>query len=327
MLIGIVLSSFLDGESIVKEQKDIPFYGLTMVASAVCLVLGVTRFFPGSPGGAASAAIPASPVIPAATFSVAGASLVALGVVLAFVGPKVLGAAPADTLAARIAGGPTAEQEKSHEQMILGAASLAGALGLVLVARDLVLKPEFADQPGVIRFLHLFTYNYRRPWPDALDFTAIMIGFSAVASLGFALLAWRRWRKHVVMGLLAFGVVWAVWGLDVYLVKTSPHWGQHELIEAYYRARANDRETLVCYQMNWKGENFYTGNQAPVFVSTGAPFTAWLKKKREEGENVFFFVTEHNRIGGLKSEVGAKSYKEITDKVLNNKFGLVRAEF
>jgi hypothetical protein len=51
-----------------------------------------------------------------------------------------------------------------------------------------------------------------------------------------------------------------------------------------------------------------------------------MKKKREEGVKVMYFITEHGRLGGLKSEVGAKAYREITDKVLCNKFILVRAE-
>ena len=43
------------------------------------------------------------------------------------------------------------------------------ALLLVLVARDLVIKPEGADQPGAIRLLQLFTYNYRRAWPESRE--------------------------------------------------------------------------------------------------------------------------------------------------------------
>ena len=78
--------------------------------------------------------------------------------------------------------------------------------------------------------------------------------------------------------------------------------------------------------MNWKGENFYTGNHVPAFVSSGAAFTAWLKKQRELGQKSMYFITEHGRIGGLKGEVQAKSYREVTDKNLCNKFILVRAE-
>ena len=121
-------------------------------------------------------------------------------------------------------------------------------------------------------------------------------------------------------------MIWALWGVDVYMVKTSPHWGQHEVIEAYYKDRKGPEEQLVAYQMNWKGENFYTGNHIPAFVSSGAKFQTWLKEEKEKGVKVLYFVTEHSRTGGLRGEVNAKSYKEITDKVINNKFVLVRAE-
>ena len=61
-------------------------------------------------------------------------------------------------------------------------------------------------------------------------------------------------------------------------------------------------------------------------MSTGATFTTWLKKQREAGVKVLYLITEHGRLGGLKSEVAAKSYREVTDKTLCNKFVLVRAE-
>jgi len=112
----------------------------------------------------------------------------------------------------------------------------------------------------------------------------------------------------------------------VYMMKTAPHWGQHEVIAAYYADRASPDEMLVAYQMNWKGENFYTGNRVPAFVSTGSTFTTWLKQKREQGVKVMYFITEHGRIGGLKSEVAARAYREVTDKTLCNKFVLVRAD-
>jgi hypothetical protein len=140
------------------------------------------------------------------------------------------------------------------------------------------------------------------------------------------LLVVRAWRPRIVIALLSLSFLWAVWGLDVYMVKTAPHWGQREVMEAYYRHRKSPDEMLVAYQMNWKGENFYTGNRMATFVSTGQAFTSWLKSEKEQGKRVFFFVTEHGRISGLRSEVGAKKFTEVTDKLLNNKFILVRAE-
>ena len=79
--------------------------------------------------------------------------------------------------------------------------------------------------------------------------------------------------------------------------------------------------------MNWKGENFYTGNHLPAFVSTGAKFKRWLKTQRKAGTQVIYFLTEHGRLGTLKSELGAGfRARALTDKTLNNKFTLVRAE-
>jgi hypothetical protein len=218
------------------------------------------------------------------------------------------------------------DRRKTHENLMISGAAIAGALIVALVGRDLAIKPDNADQPGAIRLLHLFTYNYRRPWPETLDFGAALAAFAVVAVLLGVLFSVRRIQKHVIVALFAFGTAWALWGLDVYMVKTAPHWGQHEVIQAYYDSRKGPEEPLVAYQMNWKGENFYSGNHIPAFVSSGATFTSWLKTQREKGVHVMYFVTEHGRVGGLKGEVSGKSYREVTDKALCNKFVLVRAE-
>ncbi len=226
----------------------------------------------------------------------------------------------------------TAERERErekrslHESLMFGGAAVAGALALGLVARDLAGKPENSDQPGAIRLLQLFTYNYRRPWPDTLDFSTTLTVFGIAAVVLLLLFAVRAIRHHAVAAFTGFAVVFALWGIDDYMVKTAPHWGQHEVIEAYYANRAGADEPLIAYQMNWKGENFYTGNHVPAYVSSGSTFTTWVKQQKEHGTKVMYFVTEHSRVGGLKSETGARSYREVTDKALCNKFVLVRAE-
>ncbi|MCL2778707.1 MAG: glycosyltransferase family 39 protein [Polyangiaceae bacterium] len=218
------------------------------------------------------------------------------------------------------------ERTRTHESMMVAAAALVGALVVVLVGRDLFFKPDGSDQPGAIRLLQLFTYNYKRPWPEALDFSKSLKAFTVAGVLVYLTLAVEKIRAIGVRLLCGFALVWAIWGLDVYMVKLSPHWGQHEVIEAYYRNRQSPDEVLVAYQMNWKGENLYTGNRIPAFVSTGAAFQSWLKQQREKGTQVMYFITEHSRLTGLRNEVAAKSLKEITDKKLCNKFVLVRAE-
>jgi len=79
--------------------------------------------------------------------------------------------------------------------------------------------------------------------------------------------------------------------------------------------------------MNWKGENFYTGNHVPAFVSTGTKFKAWIAEQKKKGVKVMYFTTEHSRISSLKSKLGpVRDFKVLTPRELNNKFTLARAE-
>jgi len=317
MLIGVVLDDMIGRRSMADAQRKraLPAYLLGIAGGVALTVLGIARtqagsFFGAKPDGHLADPSPVMGIVLAA----AGVTMVAF-----FVWRFRCKTQPAEAL-------EPDDEPRAHGSRMLAAAGVMGALLLVLVARDLIIKPQSSDQPGAIRLLQLFTYNYRRPWPDSLDFSAALTGFGVVAVVLSLALAVRAVRRHAVAAMCAFAFVWGLWGLDVYMQKTAQHWGQHEVIAAYYANRASPDELLVAYQMNWKGENFYTGNHIPAFVSTGATFTSWLKRKREEGVKVMYFVTEHGRIGGLKSEVGAKSFREVTDKTLCNKFVLVRAE-
>jgi 4-amino-4-deoxy-L-arabinose transferase-like glycosyltransferase len=315
MLIGIVLDEmlgpapFFDDASATRSRM--PGYLLGFFAGITLLVYGVSRFLPGSFFG-----IKPDGHLPDPSVGVAIALAVAGAAAIYFVARRFR---PLDA---------ASEQEvpQAHVSRMLAAGAVGGALLLIVVGRDLVIKPEGADQPGAIRLLQLFTYNYRRAWPDSLDFAAPLAAFTAVGVVLALALAVRRVRRHAVVAICVFGFLWGVWGSDVYMQHTAQHWGQHEIIAAYYADRASPEEQLVAYQMNWKGENFYTGNHVPAFVSTGSTFTTWLKKQRESGVKVMYFITEHGRVGGLKNEVGAKVFKEVTDKTLCNKFILVRTE-
>jgi 4-amino-4-deoxy-L-arabinose transferase-like glycosyltransferase len=220
----------------------------------------------------------------------------------------------------------TAAFRKRFERAMLGAAAVAGAGLVAMVGRD--LAKDVDGQPSHIRLLHLFTYNYKRPWPPSLDFTKPLWAFTIAATVLTLALVIARHRKAVVAALVALGVAFAAWGIDVYFVKISPHWGQRETTLAYYRAATRMPGPLVAYQMNWKGENFYTGNHVPAFVSSGKKFTDWVAEERKKGTKTFYFVTEHGRAGSLSTELGAsKSFEKLTTPELDNKFVLVRADF
>ena len=215
---------------------------------------------------------------------------------------------------------------RRFERVLLGAAGVAGAFLVMAVGRDLSANLE--GQPNQIRLMHLVTYNYRRPWPPSLDFTPILASFTAVAALLCFALVVARHRRHVVAGLVALGVTFGVWGLDVYFMQISPHWGQRETTLAYYQAAREAPGPLVAYQMNWKGENFYTGNHVPAFVSSGKKFQDYILDEKKKGVRTFYFVTEHGRTGTLSNEIGpTKEFEKLTTAELDNKFVLVRARF
>ncbi len=207
----------------------------------------------------------------------------------------------------------------------LGVLALAAALLTLLVGRDLSTTIG-NDVPASARLFHLVSYNYKRIWPATLDFETLQWAFGVAAAVLVTLLA-TRLRAHAAALVLALGVLFASFTLFVYLPRLAPHYGQRELLLAYYAARHDADEPIVAYQMNWKGENFYTGNRLPTFVSSGAKFQTWLKKLQKRGGKVVFFVTEHGRVGTLKGELGRGArVATLTDKRLNNKFALVRVE-
>ena len=176
--------------------------------------------------------------------------------------------------------------------------------------------------------MHLFTYNYKRPWPKTLDFNGALSGFTLAAALACALMFWRWLRPHAAALLLGVSVWWAAWGVNAYFVKLGPHWGQRETILEYYRQRSGPDEPIVAYQMNWKGENFYTGNRIPAFVATGQKFKEWIAEQRKAGVKTIYFTTEHGRISSLKRELDNPAHLEVlTDEALNNKFMLARVIF
>jgi 4-amino-4-deoxy-L-arabinose transferase-like glycosyltransferase len=300
MLTGIVLEQALPKGA--ADARRIAVYVAAVGASALLLAYGALRVLGGSLFGAVP--VPESSPWLGAPCLLAGLALFVVAVLRSpFLEPE-----------------PT----RPLESALLACVGLAGAGALVLTARDL-FSPD--DPEGPLRLLHLMSYNYKRPWPDSLDFKGAIAATTLVFALASALFALVRLRAHGVALVVALGVWAAAWGVDVYLVRTAPHWGQRETILEYYERRSGPDELLVAFQMNWKGENFYTGNRIPAFVSTGAAFRKWLDEQRDAGTRVLFFTTEHSRESGLKSELGkVKRFEKLTSKALNNKFFLARVE-
>ena len=102
----------------------------------------------------------------------------------------------------------------------------------------------------------------------------------------------------------------------------TPHWTQQGLIDRYYAERKDANEPLIAWQMNWKGENFYTGNHVHVFVELdNKAINEWIGKNK--GKKVYFLL-EHTRLDRLKTLLGARKLDVLTSKRDCNKFLLAR---
>lgn len=193
---------------------------------------------------------------------------------------------------------------------------------VALVGRDLSWVTDARPQ-GYERLIHLFVYNYGRPWPEHFDYRPILTGFAVVATVVLLLAAARPLRGAATRAYLGVALAFTVWSLDVYMIDLSPHWGQRELVQRYYEERSSAEEPLVAWQMNWKGENFYSGNRVSVFVQLdNRELNDWLR--RNTGRTAFFLL-EHSRLGSLRSVLRDSAVEEVTDTHLCNKFILVRA--
>ena len=205
----------------------------------------------------------------------------------------------------------------------VGVALLLGACLVAFVGRDLSWATSARPQ-GNERLIHLFVYNYGRLWPEHLDYRAILTGFSVAAGLATAAAAFRYWRPVATRALLGVAVLFCAWGLNVYMVDLSDHWGFRDLAQRYYAARESADEPLVAWQMNWKGENFYTGNRVYVFAETdNKRIRAWLEKN--EGRKAYF-VLEHKRLESFRKLVPESEIHELSTKRDCNKFLLVELE-
>jgi 4-amino-4-deoxy-L-arabinose transferase-like glycosyltransferase len=299
---GLILDRAFSGLAFAGARRLALYLG-ALLSAALLMLYGASRLSAGtalgSVGGDGTLA-PAS--------HLAAAAFMGLGLALAW-------------LAARRLSRNTAEPEP-----MLGVLAVGAGLFSLLVARDLSTT-VLGDVPASARLLHLITYNYKRSWPASLDFQASHWAFGCVVALTCFALSSRKLRPHAVVLSCGVGVWFCVYTLMVYLPRVAPHFGQRELFLTYYRVRQNEQQPVVAYQMNWKGENFYTGNRLPAFVSSGSKFKAWLKAQHKLGTRVLFFVTEHGRIGTLKSELGpTHAVTPLTNKLQNDKFALVRVE-
>jgi 4-amino-4-deoxy-L-arabinose transferase-like glycosyltransferase len=314
ILIGGLLDRMLGEPSEAQRaqplMRKLPVASLALLAP-VPLVLGVAGLR-GDPRGMLPAGLPTSQqsvwVLQNAWPPWACGGLIALGLVC-------LGAAAFLDLRGR------GDLPARPDERALGAGLLAGALLCAFVGRD--LSWTTAKRPaGHERLIDLFVYNYERPWPAHIDYRPILSGFAVVAVVLVGLAALRALRPVLTHAIVGLAVAFTVFAVDVYMIDLTPHWSQRALIKRYYRERKSAKDPLVAWQMNWKGENFYSGNRVAVFVNlNNKEITNWLD---DNAGKTAYFLLEHSRLARFKTMVGKRKVHELTTVRDNNKFILVR---
>jgi hypothetical protein len=234
----------------------------------------------------------------------------------------------------------------SPKQIFIGALAVAAAIVSALVTRDLASRPD-SDIKGQERLIQLYTYRYDRIWPKDVFFSNAFVGFGVAMLALLLVLAARAYRRQAIVAITALAALVTVWTLDDYMMRIAPHWGQRPLFESYYRDRRSDKEPLVAFEMNWKGENFYSGGGVVEFgngMSQGSTnaervperMREWLTKLKAKTPAVYF-ITERSRVNKIEDQLkgilgapkaGAKGWGEIiTKEADDNKFCIVRVRF
>ncbi|MGZ3420924.1 MAG: ArnT family glycosyltransferase [Polyangiales bacterium] len=327
LLTGLFLDDALGDEPFGVKGKRLPWLAATIGGVALA-AYGLSRFVPGPFWGTIENNAPA----PAST--TVGLALALSGLVLAFAAHRLSGTTPA----------PEGEKDPVRSTMIATVA-LAAAFGTALATRDLASRPD-ADIKGQERLIQLYTYRYDRLWPKELSFTPALLGFGLLATILTLALVAKAWRRQAVVALAACAALFSAWTLDVYMMKVAPHWGQRKLFEAYYNDRRSKNEPIVAFEMNWKGENFYSGGRLIEFgngMGQGATagergsdrMRTWLTYMKPK-TGAIYFVTEFSRVGKIDDMLrqvlgappnGPKWTEQITTDTVTNKFVVVRARW
>ncbi|MBI5477817.1 MAG: glycosyltransferase family 39 protein [Deltaproteobacteria bacterium] len=208
----------------------------------------------------------------------------------------------------------------------------APLLGVLISGGFLVLTAAMIAQKP-IRLIWLYIYNYTRPFPD-LRFGPTVWLLAAVCAVPLLVLLVRPARRIGVWLAVAAAAAFTLWAIDGYMIQVAPHWGQKILIRQYYQLRAGPDERLIAWQMNWRGENFYTKGAIAgprperwtVFMSLDN--NQMLSYVKARPGRKFFFLLEHTRLATFKRILPTETAKQtlrIEDSRSNNKFLLASA--
>ncbi len=181
-----------------------------------------------------------------------------------------------------------------------------------VAARDLINDPQ--------NLVNLFTYKYDRDYPRevvARPFMGVIVGVGGAAMLFFFLV--KESKGKALAAFMLTAVVFGAWISHHHFNHLSPHWSQGHLFKTYYDEK-KDGEPIYAYQLNWRGETFYSRNTIQQIKEKGANERMRELVDRPGRE---FIITEQSRFQTLKGVLSPdkRDKLEIIDRS-SNKFYL-----
>ena len=166
---------------------------------------------------------------------------------------------------------------------------LLALMVLAVATRDLLNHPQ--------HLVSLFTYKYDREYPREINprlFLQVLI-FGSLIVMGSLYLLGKRGSALLAFGATA--VVFGAWISHYHFNMLSPHWSQYHLWQTYYDERQGD-EPIYAYQLNWRGETFYSRNTVLQVKETGANQRI---RRLVDQPGREFIITEQSRFHTLKN--------------------------
>jgi len=183
-----------------------------------------------------------------------------------------------------------------------------------LVAGGTLAGAGFARPVGADALLRVMmeTVSVRK----ALGFTFAVAGtLSVVAAL-------KKERVLLYALFWTFALCFACWFNWNHWVDLSHHWTQRDLFWRYWRQH-RPGEPIAAFQMNWRGETFYSRNQVEQF-RTGDANVRIRNFVAQPGRE--WVLVEHGRLPTLSSAVGSDRKINVVARDINNKFALVTVD-
>lgn len=130
-------------------------------------------------------------------------------------------------------------------------------------------------------------------------------------------------RGVAVLSLLGLALAFAVFCGWFQWRRLSPHWTQRDLFWIYDH-ESDPSEPIGAYQMNWRGETFYSKNTVRQVGRPQPPSATLPEFVKEPGARKWFLV-EQARLGSLRQALGAGARLRVVE-ARNNKFVLAVLE-